>query len=209
MDAHVGHLNYKLYRLIQAYLHPGYAKEKALLLRQFEAHRTRRASGSPPRILELACGLGDLSGIFPIENYLGVDASESRIAVARSENPGRRFEIVDVTSKHFDELIGSSDFIFCHGLLHHLSDTDCLGLIDRVRRHAPRPATFVAMEPVMPERPLLNPLSWLICKMDEGYFIRRTAGYRALFTGESITTEPYDLMPRYPLGMEAYVLPLL
>ena len=209
MDTHVGHLSYKFYRLTQAYLHPGYAKEKDVLLRQFEAHRARRSGSKPPRILELACGLGDLSGVFPIENYLGVDSSQARIAAARAANPGRHFEIVDVTSAHFDELIACADFIFCHGLLHHLNDENCRALIKRVYRLALRPATFVAMEPLAPERPLLNPLGWLICKMDEGYFIRHADGYQALFTGWNFSTDHYDLMPRFPLDMEAYVLPIL
>lgn len=201
MDLHVGHLPAWLYRAVQSYLHGGYASHRRILGREREALRAR---GGGPRVLELACGLGSLAELFPPEAYLGVDSSGGRVAAARAAHPGWRFETLDVTSPGFDRLLEGSSFVFCHGLLHHLGDRECRELIGRVRRSCPRPAAFVALEPLLPEPAWRNPPGWLLMKMDEGRFVRGSAGYRALFGDLPLSTERYTLLPRFPLEMEAY-----
>jgi SAM-dependent methyltransferase len=203
MDVHVGHLRYDLYKRVQDYIHAGYVHQKAILTRTSIFHRAGAAAS--PRVLELACGGGSLAEVFPAESYTGIDASAERVAAARRDQPSRSFEVCEVDSPALEKAMSGSDFIFCHGLLHHIDDRDCAALLDRLARNARRPATFVAIEPLLPE-PWRNPLGYLVGKLDEGRYFRSSAGYRRLFQGLDFTVERFSLLPRLPLDMEAFVV---
>lgn len=200
----VGHLNYGLYELIQKYIHGDYAKQRKILLREFEAHAARSPDRRPLRVLELACGGGSLAGTFPPEIYIGIDASAERVAAARRNHPGHRFEACDVSGPEFDAHIAGADFIFCHGLLHHIDDAACRALVAKVQRLSKKPSAFVVIEPLL-TKPWRNPGGYLIAKMDEGPYFRTAEGYGEFFRGLDLTLDRLSLFPRLPLHMEVYV----
>mgnify|MGYP001610657759 FL=1 len=166
MNTHLEHLRYDWYKRSQDYIHRGYAPQKAILSRAWEEHRGAVPAAPRPRILELACGGGSLAEAFPGEDYIGVDASAERVEAARRDHPRHAFEVCDVNSPAFDALLARSDFVFCHGLLHHIDDRDCGALLSRLSRHAPKPATFVAIEPLLPKL-WRNPLGYAVGMLDE------------------------------------------
>ena len=201
---HFGHLDYRLYERIQVYIHGDYARQKAILGREFDRHAAEAPDRAACRVLELACGGGSLADAFPPERYLGIDRSSGRIEAARRGHPRHRFEAGDVTGPDLEGRLADADFVFCHGLLHHLDDGECRALVAAVRNLARKPATLVAIEPLLPE-PWLNPAGFLVGKMDEGRFFRPDRGYRPLFGGQALRTESFSLFPRLPLRMTAYV----
>jgi SAM-dependent methyltransferase len=73
-----------------------------------------------PRVLELGCGDGrDAVEICKrTTQYLGIDASEGLIALARKKLPETRFEVVDIESYEFSSPI---DILFAFASLLHVS----------------------------------------------------------------------------------------
>jgi SAM-dependent methyltransferase len=71
------------------------------------------------RILEYGCGIGRniryLQAAFPGAEIIGTDISEASLAIAKSDNPGVRFE-----AEHANLHLGQFDLIFVAGVLHHI-----------------------------------------------------------------------------------------
>jgi SAM-dependent methyltransferase len=202
-------MKYKWYRLLQRYVHADYARQKTVLSCQFKAHVASlpedQLAPRPAAVLELACGDGNLATVFPPESYLGLDLSTERIAAARMGYPAYQFAVCDVAGEGFKNLLPNFDFIFCHGLLHHLDDKSCYELLAHIRLLAKKPTTFVAIEPVLPGM-WQNPLGFLLAKLDEGHSIRPSQGYCSLFVGAFLEIEKLNLFPRWPVNMEAYTV---
>ncbi|MFC1656618.1 class I SAM-dependent methyltransferase [Patescibacteria group bacterium] len=72
------------------------------------------------KILDLGCGNGRLSELFPKHNYnyIGTDPSQKLIQIAKSRYPNQRFKVSAPLSLSF-----SNDFfdtIYCLAVLHHI-----------------------------------------------------------------------------------------
>jgi 2-polyprenyl-3-methyl-5-hydroxy-6-metoxy-1,4-benzoquinol methylase len=208
IDTHVGHLRYGVYKRVQDFIHVGYAHQRAILESAWSTHGKASVAPGSTRVLELACGGGSLAEAFAPEEYVGVDASLERITAARRDHPRHQFEARDVTSPNLDDAIACAEFVFCHGLLHHISDAECQELIARVDRLVRKPATFIAIEPLLP-RAWRNPLGYVVAKLDEGRHFRSSAAYRALFGVRPVTTTRFSLLPRLPLEMESFTTRLV
>jgi SAM-dependent methyltransferase len=159
-------------------------------------------------VLELACGIGNLADLFSPEIYLGIDIAADRITVAQKEHPEYRFQVCDSTSLEFKKLVKDFDFIFCHGLLHHLGDQQCRALLDGIRFLAKKPTTLVGIEPILPLS-WQNPFGFLLAKLDQGRYIRRPQGYRQLFGDCLLRTEELNFFPRWPVREQAYIVKFL
>jgi SAM-dependent methyltransferase len=194
-------VRYELYKQLQDFVHAGHYRQKAVLERQLAEHK---AAGGGPRVLELACGGGNLASVIPPESYRGIDSAPERIEAARPANPGYRFDVCDVTSAEGAAAVGEADFVFCHGLLHHLDDVACRELVAAIESRATRPATFVAIEPFLPQ-PFRHPAWYLFGKLDDGRFMRRANAYRVLSGDWIVHTEVLDFSPRWPGDEEVYV----
>jgi SAM-dependent methyltransferase len=200
-------MRYTVYKWLQDYVHTGHQRQRAILLREFESHvalNTQARQGSRSSVLELACGGGDLATVFPAETYLGIDLTADRIAAARREYPGYRFAVCDVNSTGFQALVREFDFIFCHGLLHHIDDQSCHTLLDQFQHLTPRPTTFVAIEPILPVV-WKNPLGFFLARLDAGHYIRPPQRYQRFFENCQLRTEYLNYFPRWPVHMEAYI----
>lgn len=195
------------YSLLQHYVHGGQKKEKNILRRELMTHAslTGVQKKGAPMILELACGAGNLAGEFTPEGYCGIDIDAERIAEAKKNLPNHNFLACGVDDQNFIELVKKSNFVFCNGLLHHLSDQQCFSLLENLRQFAPRPTTFVIMEPIMPKA-WKNPPGFVLAKMDNGHNMKSIDEYLKLFKEPPLRTEPISFLPRWPVSGVAFVL---
>jgi SAM-dependent methyltransferase len=195
-------MRYRRYRRLQLYVHGGYEWQRGVVRRALAEHQ-KDHGGAPPRVLEIACGGGNLADLFDGPSYLGVDLIPERVQAAAAEHPRHRFIVGDVSGPEFDQVLSGRDFVFCHGLLHHLDDLQCRRLVDLVGSRLARPATFLAIEPWRPSA-LPNLPGHLLCLLDDGKFIRPRHGYVNVFGKNLVREERNSNWPRWPVHMEAY-----
>ncbi|MFQ5536832.1 MAG: methyltransferase domain-containing protein [Gemmatimonadota bacterium] len=112
-----------------------------------EVRRVHREHGRRVRVLDLACGGGDIlvavarraarSGI-PLQAE-GWDISPRAVAVARHAAAAAGAEVAFSTSDALTAALpGDLDVLSCALFLHHLSETDAEALLRRVREASPR-----------------------------------------------------------------------
>jgi SAM-dependent methyltransferase len=111
----------------------------------------------------------------------------------------------DLTTLDFISMLHAFDFIFCHGVLHHLDDTLCRELLRNIQLYAKKPTTFVAMEPIL-VRAWLNPLGFILQKLDDGAYVRSSEAYCSFLSGAPVTRETHSFFPRWPTPMEAFIV---
>jgi len=69
------------------------------------------------RVVEFGCGVGRLAGCFDHEMYVGVDICPDAIAIARRDNPGHVFKMLDGG-------LPAGDVLLCHTVLLHIPDDE-------------------------------------------------------------------------------------
>ena len=83
------------------------------------------------KILEIGCGPGNITKYLlskrPDFNILGIDISENMVELARRNNPGAIFQIMD--SRNIGDLNTKFNGIVCGFCLPYLSQSDCTELI--------------------------------------------------------------------------------
>lgn len=86
-----------------------------------EVNQTIKLLPKKAKILDLGCGNGRLLLSLPTDcEYYGIDFSEGLIEEARKLHPGKKFELIDMTSDEFWTHIDEYDAIFAIASLHHL-----------------------------------------------------------------------------------------
>lgn len=80
------------------------------------------------RILDVGCGPGNMLPYLPEARYLGVDANESYIEVARKRYGHRGEFICDRVSHQSVKDLGEFDIVLALALLHHLADDEARDL---------------------------------------------------------------------------------
>lgn len=146
----------------------------------------------PGRALELGCGTGILSRFFEPGMYAGVDLDSGRIELAKQLHPGHEFVSGDVTT--IDPLwLAEFGFVFCYGVLHHINDsgvTKIMAAFDRAAEASGKTIHFLAMEPVFPEKTLLNIPGFIIGHLDRGEHMRKVSRLKPLL-GKRIAKYEY------------------
>src|SRR5690242_2757685 len=142
-----------LYDALQRYVRTDDSPAAKILLEVYQP-----VLGQP--VLELGCGTGLLSELFPPGTYTGVDTDAARVEVALKRYPHAAFLQGDATVLPID-MIAGYPFIFCHAWIHHITDDACMQIIERVADAAmEREIRMVIMEPLLP-RFWANPPGWL------------------------------------------------
>jgi len=199
----------RCYQMLQRYVHGDYSSEKSILRDEYNRHAGEllRQDGShrPARTLELGCGDGNLAEVFPPQDYVGIDSSDERVLAARRMHPAYRFVVADITHAESEATLSGFNFVFCHAVLHHLDDGEVGRLLDWIDRSASRPATFIALEPVLP-RFWRNPAGMTLAKMDDGRFVRTPQGWRTVLGDRLKSVTEIKGTWRWPVNGEAYVL---
>ena len=131
------------------------------------------------RVLDVACGPGAFSELFPADGYFGVDMNERYIHYARSHYPGT-FQIMDARKLDFAD--DSFDDVLVYGLLHHLNDTDARAVLEGISRILKPEGRVLIIEDI-PAESRLNLIGHLLHRIENGHFIRSAPEYRALLDG--------------------------
>jgi trans-aconitate methyltransferase len=195
--------------MLQRYVHGEYKPQKTILLDEYNRHSDEllRKGGShrSARTLELGCGDGNLAEVFPPQDYVGIDSSNERVLAARRMHPAYQFAVADIRHAEPEALLSGFNFVFCHAVLHHLDDTEVGRLLDWIDRSASKPATFIALEPVLPGF-WRNPAGMILARMDDGRFVRTSQGWRNVLGDRLKSVIEIKSTWRWPVSGEAYVL---
>ncbi len=160
-------------------------------------------------ILDVGCGTGDaLRYIDVYERYLGVDTDPVAVRFAESRFGGRpatRFEARVLDARDVAELAPSH--VILAGLLHHLTDDECVGLFEMVSA-SPRLRRIVTQDIVyLPGAPINN----FFASMDRGQYCRPSHAYGALAERAGLTVVSAEALlshPKNPLGVRYWVMTL-
>src|SRR6266487_3943780 len=81
------------------------------------------------RLLEAGCGTGnitaDIASHLPDVNVTGIDLTDKSLVLARERAAARRLKNVSFHKSNLlerDASLGVFDFVYCQGVIHHLSD---------------------------------------------------------------------------------------
>lgn len=130
------------------------------------------------RILDIGCGPAYYFNRLPRCEYFGFDTDANYIADARRRFGDRgRFLAEPYTDARRQEL-PPIDRIMLMGLLHHLDDAACEGLLDLVARSLDSGGRVASLDTVLFEGQ--STFARLLSKNDRGDFIRHPEGFLAL-----------------------------
>ncbi|MGH7542755.1 MAG: class I SAM-dependent methyltransferase [Gemmatimonadota bacterium] len=153
------------------------------------------------RVLDVGCGPGTSTHLFPHADYLGVDINERYVDSARDRHD-REFRVGDVTTCD----LGSSqyDFILVNSLLHHLDDTGVRRLLSRLADVLSEGGHVHVLELVLPET---RSLSRVMALLDRGRFARSPDEWRGLMIEhfDPVLLQPYTVrLARFPFLQMIY-----
>jgi len=134
--------------------------------------------GSHPgrKVLDVACGPGAFSDLFPKDAYTGVDLNPKYIRFAK-ENFEGQFSVQDARALEFPE--GAFDDVLVYGLLHHLDDDDVTAVLAGMKRVL-RPGGKALFIEDIPTESRLNLIGHLLHWAENGHYIRPADDYRTL-----------------------------
>lgn len=162
--------------------------------RNFVADFVRPVPGM--KILDIGCGPADILDDLPAVEYHGFDISASYIesAKARFGERGsfvcRQLELQDLPA------LPKFDVALALGLLHHLGESEAVGVM-RLAAAALKPGgRLVTMDPVL--HPGQNPVARFLVRRDRGQNVREKQGY------ESIARTVFDA-PRVEIRHQAWI----
>jgi ubiquinone/menaquinone biosynthesis C-methylase UbiE len=131
------------------------------------------------RVLDVACGPGAFSELFPADGYVGVDMNERYIRYAQRHYPGT-FRVMDARKLDFED--DTFDDVLVYGLLHHLNDADARAVLAGISRVL-KPGGRVLIIEDIPTESRLNLVGHLLHHIENGHFIRAAQEYRDLLKG--------------------------
>jgi len=170
----------RVYRLHQA---PFAEAKLAPVLRHNDLRTVRR-------VLDVACGPGTNTAHFGHADYVGLDVNERYIAAARRRHH-RTFLVADVTAQ-LPPLEGRFDCVLLNSLLHHMSDADARGILQRLRGVLAEDGHVHVLDLVLPDD---RGIARLLARLDRGAFARPLAGWRRILGEvlEPVVCEPYGV----------------
>lgn len=80
-----------------------------------------------PSLLDVGCGTGEYSHLFPADRYLGLDIRPAYIRFARRHNPDRRYVCADMIG--WPGAGEPFDLVMVNGVLHHLDEGTARALL--------------------------------------------------------------------------------
>jgi SAM-dependent methyltransferase len=146
------------------------------------------------RILDLACGTGELLGYLPDVSYLGIDISGDYIESASRRYAGRA-QFVRGDLRQVTVPPGSFDLVVAVGVLHHLDDATAATVVGLAKCALRSEGRFVLLEPCRRKgQPLV---ARMVIAMDRGEHVRDRDGYTQIlrpFFGDIRSTVRDDLL---------------
>ncbi|GEM_PF-2984564 len=120
---------------------------------EFSSGGGSASGGKDGRVLDVGCGYGWYSELFP-KNYTGIDIDEEKINNARKQHPNVRFEIMSAANLAFSE--ESFDLSFSIAVLHHLKDEEVIGAFKKMLQATREGGRVLIIDMVLPKK-----LQWL------------------------------------------------
>ncbi|MEW6610017.1 MAG: class I SAM-dependent methyltransferase [Patescibacteria group bacterium] len=117
------------------------------------------------RVLDIGCGIGEFSALFPSTQYLGVDIDEPSLVLARRRFR-REFVYADATRLPFNDASFSHALVV--GVLHHMNDADAA----RALKEIGRVLKFGGQALIMEDTKSTNLLTRMMHALDQGSFVR-------------------------------------
>lgn len=146
--------------------------------REFIGQYAHPAAGN--LVLDVGCGPGDVFELLPDVNYVGIDQSENYIRFARNRFGGKaRFLCSDLNGAELEKL-GKFDEVLAMGVIHHLSDQEVGGMLQRIREILKPGGRFISYDPCFTEPQ--HPFARWIHSRDRGQFVRYDAQYERLIS---------------------------
>ncbi len=128
------------------------------------------------KVLDVACGPGAFSDLFPAHSYTGIDLNPKYIDFAKKNYKGD-FTVQDARALSFPE--AEFDAVLVYGLLHHLSDQDVIAVLEGMRRVL-RPGGRALFIEDIPTSSSLNFVGHMLHWAENGHYIRPASDYRTL-----------------------------
>lgn len=130
------------------------------------------------RVLDIGCGPAYYFDRLPRCEYFGFDTDAVYIADARRRFGDRASFFAEPYTEPRRQTLPAFDRIMLMGLLHHLDDAACEGLLDLVARSLAPSGRVVALDTVLYEGQ--STVARLLAKNDRGDFIRYPEAFLAL-----------------------------
>lgn len=159
--------------LLRRVVEHNFRGEKAVVRREFPG----LLNAARLRLLDLGCGSGELTHLFPRCYYVGIDISQADLALAK-ERAERDYCVMSGAALGFQENV--FDHILVAGVFHHLLDDEAGPVLQEMRRVLRSTGSAVVMEDVPTVSPR-NLLGRMIHRLDRGAFIRTESEYESLF----------------------------
>ena len=172
--------NTRPYRLWQA----THAERKLDPLRRHNDLRAAR------RVLDVGCGPGINTALFPEADYLGLDWNERYVQYARRRY-GRNYLATDLRS--YEAPSGARfDFILVNSFFHHIDLASSADILSRLHTLLTEDGHIHVVDIVLPEK---AGLPRLMARLDRGEHPRPLEEWRKLFSEffEPVVFEPYPV----------------
>ena len=135
-------------------------------------------STSTFKVLDVGCGPADIVGHIQYGEYVGLDLNPKYIQTAqRKLYPNATFICADLYHLHSYNF-GKFDRIILLGVLHHLSDSQVLNLLETLTKHLAVNGKLVTCDPAIESSQ--SRLARFLVTHDRGKFVRSAFQYRAL-----------------------------
>lgn len=118
------------------------------------------------RVLDLACGTGELADHIAPKKYLGIDINGKYIHYAQTHRKLGNFVVGDISHLNLNGLFDTIDVI---SAAHHLSDQQLKNLSQAVVKL--RPKKFLLIDG-LPKKPFVSILEYLDAKLGGGDYFR-------------------------------------
>jgi 2-polyprenyl-3-methyl-5-hydroxy-6-metoxy-1,4-benzoquinol methylase len=135
------------------------------------------------KVLDIGCGTAKILDKIPESvEYHGFDISENYIksAIIRYKNRARTFfKVSPINSKALDaNQTGTFDFALSTGVLHHISNSEALDLLNLARNALKSNGLLVTQDPCYVSHQ--NFIAKFLASMDRGHYVRTVDEYKSL-----------------------------
>jgi SAM-dependent methyltransferase len=156
----------------------------------------------PSRVLDLACGAGLYSRLFPPHGYIGIDKNLPYIRFARGCDPRKSFAVMDIRHLAFKK--GSFTSAITIGVLHHLDAGDITHAL-RELKYVLAPGAKIITFDIEIASSVWDIAGMLAVNLDRGRFARSEEGYRAILIPHFAILR-HRSIKRWPYRFCAFVL---
>jgi len=150
------------------------------------------------RVLDVGCGPAYYLDRLPDVEYHGFDTSPAYIEYARKRYGDRgQFRCEILTQEHLADL-PRFDAVLLFGVLHHMSDAECVTLLDLAARGLADGGRVISVDPTL--HPGQGRVSRWMSENDRGEHVRTPEGFDTLAKGSfgTVRSEILDKVSRVP-----------